>query len=534
MIELLSAETMQKVEKECCERWGITTRLLMENAGGRVAEEAARVIESLGLRTVFIVCGVGNNGGDGLVVARHLRGRFPSLKITVYLVGEREKMTPDTAANYALLRYLDVEVKEVTSPGVVEFEAHSLIIDALFGTGLKRGPEGLFAEVIEKMNHSLCFVLSVDVPSGVDATRGIVWGRAVRANLTVTLGKMKQGLVQFPAREHVGLLKLADIGIPLSLHGRADAYLLTPQDVQALLPRRNWDTHKISAGVLGVVAGSSAMLGAGILLSLGAYRVGAGMVVWPLSEECSSLVKTVLPELVSIVLPRRKSLSSFHYALGDINAIKRGMEARKCRCLAVGPGLGGNRSTIALLERLLEEVSLGGVLDADALNAIALDREYWRGRLSSWVLTPHAGEMGRLLGIPVEEINKDRVSFCRECSAYFGSVTVLKGAGTVIASPAGEVVVNPTGGPNLATAGSGDVLAGMIGGLMVQGLSPWEAALCGVFLHGLAGDLLEQEGKKSIVAREIAENVSRARKVIESGEYTIPFLVGDRCTESQA
>jgi NAD(P)H-hydrate epimerase len=276
------------------------------------------------------------------------------------------------------------------------------------------------------------------------------------------------------------------------------------------------------------------MLGAGILLSLGAYRVGAGMVVWPLSEECSSLVKTVLPELVSIVLPRRKSLSSFHYALGDINAIKRGMEARKCRCLAVGPGLGGNRSTIALLERLLEEVSLGGVLDADALNAIALDREYWRGRLSSWVLTPHAGEMGRLLGIPVEEISKDRVSFCRECSAYFGSVTVLKGAGTVIASPAGEVVVNPTGGPNLATAGSGDVLAGMIGGLMVQGLSPWEAALCGVFLHGLAGDLLEQEGKKSIVAREIAENVSRARKVIESGEYTIPFLVGDRYTESQA
>ncbi|MGB9553166.1 MAG: NAD(P)H-hydrate dehydratase, partial [bacterium] len=425
-------------------------------------------------------------------------------------------------------------IKEVFSPEEIQFEAHSLIIDALFGTGLKREPEGIFSEAIEKMNDSSSFVLSVDVPSGVDATKGLVWGRAVRADLTITLGRMKQGLVQFPAREYVGLLKLADIGIPLPLKDLADAYLLTPQDVENLLPRRSWNTHKISAGVLGVVAGSSAMLGAGILLSLGAYQVGTGMVIWPLSEECSVLVKTVLPEVVSVILPRKPSSSSFHYMLSDLNTVKQGIEARKCRCLAVGPGLGGHRSTTFFIERFLEEIPLGGVLDADALNVIAFNRERWKGQLSPWVLTPHAGEMGKLLGIPAEEVNKDRISACKECAAYFGSVTLLKGSGTVIASPDGKVVINPTGGPNLATAGSGDVLTGMIGGLMAQGLKPWEAALCGVFLHGLTGDLLEQEGRKNIVAREIAENVSRARKVIESGQYTIPFLVGDRCREFKA
>lgn len=532
MIELVTAETMQELEKECCERLGIETRLLMENAGGRVAEEAAQCITSLGLNRVFVVCGVGNNGGDGLVVARHLRSRFPNLAITVYLIGEKEKMTRDTASNYALLASLDVEIREVSSATALEFQEQSLIIDALFGTGLKRAPQGIFAEVIGKMNRSSCMVISVDVPSGVDASSGFVPGEAVRAHLTVTMGKLKQGLVQFPARECVGKLKLVDIGVPLGK--KADAYLLTPQDIVELLPKRDWSTHKISAGVLGMVAGSSAMLGAGILLSLGAYQVGVGMVVWPLSEEHASLVKVVLPELVSVVLPRRRLAPEFHYSLSDLNTVKWAVEARKCRCLAVGPGLGGARSTALFLERLLEEIPLGGVLDADALNTIAQNREHWKGKLSAWILTPHVGEMSRLLGIPMEEVNRDRISACRECAAYFGSVTVLKGAGTIIASPDGEVVINPTGGPNLATAGSGDVLTGMIGGLRAQGLGLWESALCGVFLHGVAGDILEKAGKKNIVAREIAENVCEARRVIESGQYAISFLAGNKCSESPA
>ncbi|MCX7667399.1 MAG: NAD(P)H-hydrate epimerase, partial [Atribacterota bacterium] len=478
MIGLLTAETMQRLERECCGKLSIETRLLMENAGGRVAEEAAQLIVSLNLKRVFVVCGVGNNGGDCLVVARHLRSRFPNLEITVYLVGEKEKMAQDTASNYTLLTSLNVEIREIGSVAMVEFKEHSLIIDALFGTGLKKAPQGIFAEIIRKINQSSCVVLSVDVPSGVDATSGFGFGEAVRAHLTVTMGKFKQGLVQFPAREYVGRLKLVDIGIPLG--EEADAYLLTPQDIVALLPERDWSAHKISAGVLGVVAGSSAMLGAGILLSLAAYQIGTGMVVWPLSEEHSSLVKTVLPELVSVVIPRRGFTPEFHYSLSDVDTVKRAMETRKCRCLAVGPGLGGARSTVFFIERLLEEVVLGGVLDADALNIIAQNRDRWKGKLASWILTPHAGEMSRLLGISIEELNRNRIFACRECSKYFGSVTVLKGAGTVIASPEGKAVVNPTGSSNLATAGSGDVLTGIIGGLMAQGLGLWESALCGV------------------------------------------------------
>lgn len=531
MIELLSAETMQNLEKECCQRWGIDTLFLMENAGGRVAEEAAQIIISLRLKEVFVVCGIGNNGGDGLVVARHLRSKFPSLKITVYFLGERRKMTKDAAFNYDLLTHLDVTLKEVSSSQDICFTKDSLVVDALFGTGLRREPKGIFAEAIEKMNRSLCFVLSIDVPSGVDATRGLVWSNAVKANLTITLGKIKQGLVQFPAREYAGKIKLSDIGIPLFSKGRADAYLLTPQDVKELLPQRSWDTHKISAGVLGVVAGSSAMLGAGILLALGAYCAGTGMVVWPLPNAHASSVKMTLPELVNVVLPPNSSGVDFHYTLGDFRVIREGIEARRCQCLAIGPGLGTKRSTVFLLGKLLEEISMGGVLDADALNSIALDGNYWKGKLSGWVLTPHEGEMARLLGTSVTEIHQDRISACRACAQYFESVVVLKGAGTVIASPSGEVVINPTGGSNLATAGSGDVLTGIIGGIMAQGLGAWESALCGVFLHGLAGNLLEREGKKTITAREIAYKVNEARKVIENEEYTIPFLVRDRRPE---
>ncbi|MEN3186514.1 MAG: NAD(P)H-hydrate dehydratase [Atribacterota bacterium] len=529
MIELVTPQTMQHLEQECVERLGITTRLLMENAGGRVAEEAASFVTDLGLNQVFVVCGVGNNGGDGLVAARHLRSRFRNLEITVYLVGEKEKMTPDTAANYTLFAALGGSVREVRVANDLEFMEPALIIDALFGTGLRRAPQGIFAEVIRKINQSSCTVLSIDVPSGVDAGSGMVFGEAVRAHCTVTMGKCKQGLVQFPAREYMGRLKCVDIGVPLS--DKADAFLLTPQDVVAFLPQRDWSTHKISAGVLGMVAGSSAMLGAGMLLAFGAYQVGAGMVVWPLPEELASLVKLVLPELVSVVLPRRSKTPEFHYALSDFLAVKEAVEARKCRCLAVGPGLGGTPSTAFFLERLVEEIPFGGVLDADALNIIAQNRKCFKGKLSSWILTPHAGEMGRLLGIPVVEVNQDRISACRACADYFQSVVVLKGAGTLIASPDGTVVVNPTGGPNLATAGSGDVLTGMIGGLRAQGLGLWESALCGVFLHGVAGDLLEEEGKKHIVAREIAEKVRESRKVIEGGQYTIPFLAGNQCSE---
>ncbi len=527
MIELLSADAMRRVEKERCESWGMETLLLMENAGAKIAQEIERIIAHLKVHKVFVVCGVGNNGGDGLVVARQLRSQFASLTIVVYLVGERKKMTKDTSFNWAVVRSLDIELREVYREDDLYLDKDALVVDALFGTGLKKPPEGIYAQVIERINQSGAFVVAIDVPSGVDATCGQVLGRAVRANLTVTLGKVKQGLVQFPAREYVGCLKLVDIGIPL--FGCFSSHLLEPEDVRKFLPRRTWDAHKISAGVVGIIAGSGAMLGAGILATWGSYAVGAGMVVWPLPEDLALLVKGAVPEMVNIVLPRRSVLDGWHYSFADFKSIQEGIQARKCQSLVIGPGLGMHRGTGFFVERLLESVPQRGVLDADALNVVATNRVYWKSKLSGWVCTPHAGEMARLLGTSLEEVNQDRVSACQEGARYFGSITVLKGAATVIASPQGEVVINPTGGPILATAGSGDVLSGIIAGFMAQGLGGWESALCGVFLHGLAGDLWGREGKKSIIARDIVEKLPEARRMVENGEYTIPFLVRDPC-----
>ena len=525
MLELVSSETMQKLEKTLSEKYGVDTLLLMENAGRGVAEEIIKIIQSHSFSKVYILCGMGNNGGDGLAIARRLRLRLPSLSLLIYLLGKGENLKKDARFNYQVVKNLSLPLVEVSSSQEVELERGALVVDALLGTGITREVEGIYREVIEKINASGNFVVAVDVPSGVEASDGRIMGEAVRANLTVTLGLIKRGLCSFPGREYVGKLKLVDIGIPLPLEEagfKADGFLITPSMVKEMLPQRHWDTHKISAGVLGVIAGSSSLLGAGLLVCSGGYRSGAGMVVWPLDFSLSPLVKLFLPEVVSVNL---SSSGEWHYSLSHWEVVEKAFQDRKCGALAVGPGMGTNPSTSLFLEKVLE--NFRGVLDADALNIISQNRDNWKGRLASWVITPHSGEMARILGVSVPEVNENRIAASLEASSLLGCVTVLKGAGTVIASPQGEVFLNPTGTPVLASAGSGDVLTGIIAGLMAQGMSPLNSAISGVFLHGLAGELLEREGKKQILSREIAEKLNEARRMVENGEYTLSFLDGD-------
>ncbi|WP_017872257.1 bifunctional ADP-dependent NAD(P)H-hydrate dehydratase/NAD(P)H-hydrate epimerase [Candidatus Caldatribacterium saccharofermentans] len=530
MIELVTAKTMQEREKSACERFGLRTLLLMENAGRAVASEVLSALrERPSLRRVAIVCGTGNNGGDGMVVARHLFVAHPESPPRVYLVGSPENLRGDAQYNYAVITELGLPVQVVSSSGDVRFEEDTLIVDALFGTGLAREVEGIHREVIRCINAAVRkFVVAVDVPSGVDASDGRVLGEAVQADLTVTFGFLKRGLVLYPGRAYAGRIKVYPIGIPLSFgeDEKADGYLVLPSDVRALLPRRSWSTHKISAGVVGVVAGSSAMLGAGILVAQGAYRGGAGMVVWPLPAELSLAVRTSLPEVVGVTLGS-SAFPDWSYGEHDVEAILRGFEARKVSGVVVGPGLGMKEGLQRFLERFLELIPAKGVLDADALNIIAEHRERWEGKLAGWVVTPHVGEAARLLARPVQEVSEWKVQAARDIAAFFGCVVVLKGPGTLVVSPGGEIFVNSTGNELLATAGSGDVLAGLIGGLMAQGLDAVSSALCGVFLHGLSGDILRREGRTSIVAHEIAERLDAARKVVEDGTWEPSFLDGD-------
>lgn len=517
---------MQKLEKMLSEKYGVSTLLLMENAGRGVAEEIIKVIKCYSFSKVYILCGVGNNGGDGLAIARHLHLHLPSLSIVVYLLGTGEQLKKDARFNYQVVKNLSIPVVEASSPQEVELEKGALLVDALLGTGITREVEGIYKEVIETINASGNFVVAVDVPSGVEASDGRIMGEAVKANLTVTLGLIKRGLCSFPGRERVGKLKLANIGIPLSLKEvglQADGFLITPSMVKEMLPERRWDTHKISAGVLGVVAGSSSLLGAGLLVSLAGYRSGAGMVIWPLPFSLSSLVKLFIPEVVSVNL---SSSGDWYYSLSHWKIIEKALEDRKCRVLAVGPGMGTHPSTSLFLEKVVDS-SFSGVIDADALNIISQNIDNWKARLTDWVITPHPGEMARILGISVQEVNENRIAASLRASSLLGCITVLKGAGTVVASPQGEVFLNPTGSSVLASAGSGDVLTGIIAGFMAQGVSSLNSAISGVFLHGLAGELLEKEGKKQILSREITEKLNEARRMVENGEYTLSLLDGD-------
>lgn len=530
MIELVTSETMRERERKACEQYGMSTLLLMENAGRAIAHEVLSVLRARpSLRRVGIVCGTGNNGGDGMVVARHLLVESPENTPQVYLVGSPESVMGDARSNYDLLIRLGLPVKIVTSPDDLAIDECTLIVDALFGTGLSREVTGLHREVIQRINGVKdAFVVAVDVPSGIDANDGQILGEAVRANLTITLGMVKRGLVLYPGRAYVGRLKVFSIGIPLSAGGDyqcTDGYLVLPSDIRCLLPRRSWSVHKISAGVVGVVAGSSAMLGAGILVALGAYRSGAGMVVWPLPLELSMIVRGCIPEVVGVTIP--SSASDWSYDVRDLDVILGGFGARKVSSVVVGPGLGTGDGTKGLLERFLGVSPVKGVLDADALNMLAENRVRWKGKLAGWVMTPHVGEAARLLGWSMRDVNERKVKAALEIAHFFGCVVVLKGPGTLIASPEEKVVVNPTGNELLATAGSGDVLAGLIGGFLAQGLDPFSGALCGTFLHGLAGDLLQKRGRTSILAHEIAEHVDQARKVVEDGTWESPLLDGN-------
>ncbi|MDK2897021.1 MAG: ADP-dependent NAD(P)H-hydrate dehydratase / NAD(P)H-hydrate epimerase [Candidatus Atribacteria bacterium] len=527
-MKLVSAELMQKIEKELVEKYDIPTLLLMENAGRGVAAKAAQLVQEQSIEQVYIICGVGNNGGDGLAVARHLRLTFPRLPIVVYLLGEITSSKPDAWANLQIVEKLgNITVKQIILSEEMVLDPAGLVIDAIFGIGLSREVGGRYREVIERINSSpRQLVLSIDIPSGLDATTGQVLGCAVKADFTVTLGLAKRGLFVYPGRDFAGKISVASIGIPLIVRDQPGrSWLIEPELIKKLLPLRGTHTHKISAGVVGVISGSSALLGAGMLVALGAYKSGAGMVVWPLPAEVANLVKVRIPEVVSPLLPA--VAPEWEYSSSHWEELKQILTQRKCNSLAVGPGLGLKAETAALLRLLVEQPELKGVLDADGLNLVAQEREDWKDRLSGWVITPHPGEMARLLQWTPQKVNDNRVEAVFEAARFFGSTTVLKGPGTLVATPEGELWVNPTGDPALATAGSGDVLTGMIAAFMAQGLSPRDSALVGVFLHGLTGELTGKTVKDGVLASELPEVITEAKRMLLNGKYRISFMDGN-------
>lgn len=516
-MQLALAAQMRELDRRTIEEIGIPGMVLMENAGRGTVDLMEGFLGPVKGKTVCIFAGPGNNGGDGLVIARtvHGLGAFPF----VFFILDPEQLQRDAALNFAILKrlhlpfqILDYSEKMLTLIDTVLtlnriHPMHSLV-DALFGTGLTREVSGPFLDVINCINilherHRLP-VVSVDIPSGLDSDTGAIHGAAVQADLTVTYGLPKPGHAHHGG-PCVGHLERVDIGIPpkvvaqMKLEGA-----LLDHDLGSLLRHRATAAHKGANGHLLILAGSLGKTGAALLCGQGALRSGTGLVTFAVPGDLNPIFETAIAESMSLPLPASRG----RFSVEDHGLIESAVQGKDG--MVVGPGIGTEETTAQLILRLYTQNSCAQVIDADALNILAAHPEMLGQPAGPRILTPHPGEMARLLGCTIGEVQTDRLAAARRLNEIIGTagppvVTVLKGAGTVIAAGSGEWAINTSGNPGMGTGGMGDVLAGIIGGLLVQGYDPWQAACLGVYLHGLAADRLAAEHPYGYAASEVAQ-----------------------------
>ncbi|MDX6552660.1 MAG: ADP-dependent NAD(P)H-hydrate dehydratase / NAD(P)H-hydrate epimerase [Gaiellales bacterium] len=488
LLPLYDAGEMRALDSAAIERLGIPGAVLMERAGLAAAHEIVQRYPDASRAAV--VCGSGNNGGDGFVVARHLHAA--GVDARVLLVGQATKLGIDARTNLDICRRLDVPIIRRPPAAVLrrELRAADLIVDALFGTGFSGAPRAGAAEAIEAVNAAGAPVAALDVPSGVDASDGTVAGAAVDASLTVTFHGPKVGLLVSPGAAHAGGVVVADIGIPPQLE-RPTAMALATRELLELVPRKGRSSTKYSAGSVLVVGGAPGMSGAPAMTALAAMRAGAGLAWVAVPPDVRSEVAAVSPELMVRPLPDGLEL------------------ADRADAVAVGPGLGRDEVAMGIARRLLQRHRGAIVADADALFALAGDLELLARRRVPAVLTPHEGEMARLIERDAGWVRSNRLAAVREAAARSRAVVLLKGADTLVAAPGGDrVVVSVADVPGLATAGSGDVLTGVIASMLARGLDPWTAACCGAVAHARAGRAAaERIGPDGIISGDVIDSL---------------------------
>lgn len=519
MQTLVSASEMRWCDETTIRKYRVPSLLLMENAGGGVARVAQQRFGSLRGEHVLVFCGKGNNGGDGFVVARHLLNAGAT--ITVILLASPRQLRGDAKTNFDILKRLLQEssdllsIKPFTKALVSRLPKARIIIDAIFGTGFSGAVRQPFLEAINWINGQNVPVLAVDIPSGVDGTTGVVMNTAVKAACTATFGLLKTGLLCNQGQDHVGDLEVIDIGIPDVVRHAATlkTFLVEAGDVRSQLPRRPSTAHKYSVGKVFILAGSKGFTGAAYLCATAALRGGTGAVILGTPESVYPILGRRLTE--TIVTPLAST------AEGSVAQTARKVIDEKLAwadVAVIGPGLSANAETQDLLVSILREYEGRLVIDADALRAIArIGLKNLKRLKASFVLTPHSGELARLIDIPASEIEVNRVAVAREAASVSKATIVLKGGPTAVGVSDGSVFMNSTGNPGMATVGSGDVLAGVVASLWAQGMEQQAAAYCGVYLHGLAGDLARDAyGERSVVAQDLIDKLSAAIKSVEA------------------
>lgn len=503
---------MRNLDAATINDFGVPSLELMENAGRLTVEAMVDRYADLAGRTVSVFVGPGNNGGDGLVIARYLH-QIGAVVELFLLVGP-EKIQGDAAINLARVQDMPIRLHRLSGTADLKkaekiFNRSWAMVDALLGTGLTRPVSGHFAATIDRINRFSGPVVAVDMPSGLHTDSGQPLGACVQADMTVTFGLAKVGQYLAPGNKLVGSLVVVDIGIPEKAVQQADIRLelLNSRQIGEWLPQRPANAHKGTMGHLLVVAGSTGKTGAAILSALGGLRAGTGLVTMAVPSDLNPIFEVALWEAMTIPLAgsARGFLSNRDYA-----AIHEALATRQA--VVLGPGLGLHMETAALVVRLYREAPIPMVVDADAINLLAREGADFKDTAAARILTPHPGEMSRLVGMDSRSIQTNRSATAAEFASRHQQILVLKGAGTVIAGPDGRSMLNTTGNAGMAAGGMGDVLAGLIGGLLAQGVSPWRAACLGVYLHGLAGDHLMSAGQTVYLASELASVIPAAMK----------------------
>jgi NAD(P)H-hydrate epimerase len=482
---------------------GIAAETLMENAGREVARAAASVAGGAYGSRAVLVCGKGNNGGDGLVAARHLQRR--GVRVTVLMMEAAADLREPASVNFERAAACGVRVRPFSRSLLArELARADVAIDAIFGTGFRGFPEEDWAAAIGGLNEAGTAVVAVDIPSGVNGETGAVEGEAVWADVTVTFGAAKTGVVLLPGAERAGIVEVVDIGFPDDLIA-SDLWLMEEDDVVSLLPARELETHKRASGYALVIGGSRLMTGAVCLAAAAAYRAGAGLVTVAVPQSILPVVQSAIREATFLPLPETEAGTVAPEANDVIEE-----RLAQADAVALGPGMTREDATAGFIRDLVRSCPAPIVLDADGLNAFAGRAADLADRRADLVLTPHAGEFARLSGGTAHDVEADRVGHVRSLAAETKSTVLLKGTRTLVGSPEGQVRVNPTGGPFLATGGTGDVLTGVIVALLARGLSPADAASAGAFVHGRAGTLAAARTGEGTTAGDVLEQIAEA------------------------
>ncbi len=523
---VVTADQMQAMDRQTIEVFGIPGRVLMESAGRGATRLFLERIYHGG--TVGIVAGRGNNGGDGFVIARYLAQQ--KIGVTVFLLANADTVKGDAAANLNLLAPLKVPVIEIADTKQLARQRSHMLhmgcwVDAILGTGLNADVKDYFREVIDFLNSLKRPIFAVDIPSGLNADTGQPCGVSIQAAATATFGFAKIGQVIQPGAQLCGHLAVIDIGIPPTMANDLDRrhHLITAQQVATILGNRSADTHKGRTGHVLAVAGAIGKTGAAAMSATSALRAGAGLVTLAIPESLNAVLEPQATEAMTLPLPDQGTGQILEEAF---SAIVQAADAKQA--MALGPGLGTAAHTRNLVSRIIKEIDIPMVIDADGLNNLSGHLGWLKGRKSGTVLTPHPGEMGRLTGLSVNQIQANRVHAARGLAMAHKVHVVLKGARTLVADPGGGVWINPTGNPGMASGGMGDVLTGLIAGLLAQGYRACDASIAGVYLHGMAADHLSITQPWGYLATEVMNAVPGAiGKVFQNpAAIALPVYLG--------